>query len=107
MLSRLFRVNTRLFFHSDGKIVVLKEVDSDVETRHYIKNRVKYPKNKKRFNAKRDASNTENTVEGKDKVDKPRFPQRRTNKKPKVEEENNPLNAEVQVSFSSSISSFQ
>lgn len=82
---------------NDGKIVVLKEVDSDVETRHYIKNRVKYPKNKKRFNAKRDASNTENTAEGKDKVDKPRFPQRRTYKKPKVEEENNPLDAEIQT----------
>lgn len=70
-----------------------------METRQYIKNRVKYPKNKKRFNAKRDALNTENTVEGgKDKVDKPRFPRRRTYKKPKVEEENNTTNAEVQVS---------
>lgn len=98
MSSRLFRVNTRLFFRRDGKIVILKEVDSDVETRQYIKNRVKYPKNKKRFNAKRDAPNTENTVEGgKDKTDKPRFPRRRTYKKPKAEEESDPPNAEVQV----------
>lgn len=81
----------------DGKIVVLKEVDSDVETRPYIKNRVKYPK-KKRFSTKRDASNTENTVEGgKDKVDKPRFPRRRTYKKPKAEEESNSPNAETKV----------
>ncbi|XP_071571814.1 methenyltetrahydrofolate synthase domain-containing protein [Temnothorax nylanderi] len=88
---------------NDGKIVVLKEVDSDVETRHYIKNRVKYPRNKKRFNAKRDVSNTENIVEGdKDKVDKPRLPRRRTYKKPKVEEESNPPNAEVQTKVENS-----
>lgn len=67
--------------------------------RQYIKNRVKYSKSKKRFNAKRDTPNTESTMEsGKDKIDKPRFPRRRTYKKPKVEEESNPLNAEVQVS---------
>ncbi|XP_011161574.1 methenyltetrahydrofolate synthase domain-containing protein [Solenopsis invicta] len=82
----------------DGKVVVLKEVDSDVEMRQYIKNRVKYSKSKKRFNAKRDTPNTESTMEsGKDKIDKPRFPRRRTYKKPKVEEESNPLNAEVQT----------
>lgn len=70
-----------------------------METRQYIKNRVKYPKNKKRFNTKRDAPNTENMMEdGKDKVEKPRFPRRRTYKKPKAEEENLP-NAEVQVSL--------
>ncbi|XP_012534203.1 methenyltetrahydrofolate synthase domain-containing protein [Monomorium pharaonis] len=81
----------------DGKIIVLKEVDSDVETHQYIKNRVKYPKSKRRFNVKRDTVNTENTVEdGKDKSDRPRFPRRRTYKKPKVEEESNP-NAEVQM----------
>lgn len=98
MLSRLFRVNTWLFFRSDGKVIILKEVDSDTETRHYIKNRVKYPKNKKRFNAKRDVSNIENTMEGgKDKVDKPRFPRRRTYKKPKAGDESNSPN-ELQVS---------
>jgi len=71
-----------------------------VDTRQYIKNRVKYPKNKKRFNTKRDAPNTENTVESsKDKGDKPRFPRRRTYKKPKAEEESNPSNAEIQVSI--------
>ncbi|XP_011632953.1 methenyltetrahydrofolate synthase domain-containing protein [Pogonomyrmex barbatus] len=81
----------------DGKIIVLKEIDSDIETRQYIKNRVKYPKNKRRF--KRDASNTENFVaeDGKVKVDKPRFPRRRTYKKVKIEEENNFPNIEVQT----------
>ncbi|KAL0125269.1 hypothetical protein PUN28_004418 [Cardiocondyla obscurior] len=83
---------------NDGKSVVLKEVDSDVETRHYIKNRVKYSKNKKRFNAKREVSDTENNVEGgKDKVDKPRFTRRRTYKKSKSEDESDPLNSEVQI----------
>ncbi|XP_029167567.1 methenyltetrahydrofolate synthase domain-containing protein [Nylanderia fulva] len=83
----------------DGKIVILKEVDSDIETHRYIKNRVKYSKNKKHHNIKKDAANIENsTVEGvKDKILKPRFPRRRTYKKTKVEEENNLSNAEVQT----------
>ncbi|CAL1673424.1 unnamed protein product [Lasius platythorax] len=83
----------------DGKMVILKEVDSDIETQRYIKNCVKYPKNKKRLNVKKDASNMENsTVEGaKDKILKPRFPRKRTYKKAKVEEENNLSNVEVQT----------
>lgn len=105
MLNGLFRVNTRLFFRRDGKMVILKEVDSDIETQRYIKNRVKYPKNKKRLNVKKDVSNMENsTVEGaKDKILKPRFPRKRTYKKAKVEEENNLSNVEVQVSTSTYI----
>lgn len=79
-------------------MVTLKEVDSDIETHRYIKNRVKYPKNKKRLNVKKDVSNMENsTVESaKDKILKPRFPRKRTYKKAaKTEEENNLSNAEV------------
>lgn len=83
----------------DGKMVILKEVDSDIETYRYIKNRVKYPKNKKHLNIKKDASNLENsTVEGaKDKILKPRFPRKRTYKKTKAEEENNFSNAETKM----------
>ncbi|XP_032680215.1 methenyltetrahydrofolate synthase domain-containing protein isoform X2 [Odontomachus brunneus] len=85
----------------DGKDVVLKEVDSDVETRQYIKNRLKYPKNKKRLGAKRDVSNTEKknfTAEDvKDKIDKPRFPRKRSYKKVKVEEENNSPNIKTKT----------
>lgn len=80
--------------------MVLKEVDSDVETRQYIKNRLKYPRNKKRLGAKRDASNTEKNFaaeDDKEKTEKPRFPRKRSYKKVKVEEENNSLNTEVQV----------
>lgn len=100
MLNELFRVNTRLFFCRDGKMVILKEVDSDIETHRYIKNRAKYPKNKKHLNIKKDASNIEtSTVESvKDKILKPRFPRKRIYKKAKAEEENNLPNAEVQVS---------
>lgn len=80
-------------------MIILKEVDSDIETHRYIKNRVKYPKNKKRFNIKKDASNVENsTVEGaKDKILKSRFPRKRTYRK--AEEENNISNAEVNSSI--------
>ncbi|XP_012234403.1 methenyltetrahydrofolate synthase domain-containing protein [Linepithema humile] len=79
----------------DGKIVVLKEVDSDVDTRHYVKNRIKYPRSKKRFNTKKDVENS--TAEnGKDKIDKPRFSRKRIYKKVEAEEENNP-NAEIQI----------
>lgn len=80
--------------------MVLKEVDSDVETRQYIKNRLKYPRSKKRLGAKRDAPNTEKkfaSEDGKDKTDKPRFPRKRSYKKVKVEEENNSPNTEIQV----------
>lgn len=74
-----------LFFRRDGKVVALKEVDSDVETRQYIKNRVKNPRNKKRINVSRDAPNLENSnAEGDGEVDKPRFPRRRAYKKTKV-----------------------
>lgn len=78
-------------------MVTLKEVDSDIEMHRYIKNRVKYPKNKKHLNVKKDTSNMENsTVESaKDKILKPRFPRKRTYKKAKTEEENNFSNAEV------------
>ncbi|EFN83333.1 Methenyltetrahydrofolate synthetase domain-containing protein [Harpegnathos saltator] len=84
----------------DGKNVFLKEVDSDVETRQYIKNRVKYPRNKKRLGAKKNASNTEKNFtaeDGKDKTDKPRFPRKRSQKKVPVEEENNSLNIETKT----------
>ncbi|EZA57776.1 Methenyltetrahydrofolate synthase domain-containing protein [Ooceraea biroi] len=80
----------------DGKTVALKEVDSDVETRPYIKNRVKYAKNKKRSNPKRDMTE-DSVMDGtKDKTDK-RFSRRRTYKKTKVEEKNNSSNAEIQT----------
>lgn len=79
-------------------MVILKEADSDIETHRYIKNRIKYPKSKKRLNVKKDAPNMENsTVEGaKDKMLKSRFPRKRTYKK--AEEENNISNADVNTS---------
>lgn len=81
----------------DGKMVILKEVDSDIETHRYIKNRIKYPKNKKRLNIKKDASNMENSTmeDAKDKILKSRFPRKRTYKK--AEEENNISNAEMKM----------
>ncbi|XP_014474591.1 PREDICTED: methenyltetrahydrofolate synthase domain-containing protein isoform X2 [Dinoponera quadriceps] len=85
----------------EGRDVVLKEVDSDVETRQYIKNRLKYPRNKKRPGAKKDASGTKNftTEDGtNDKTDnKPRFTRRRSYKKAKVEEESNFPGAETKT----------
>lgn len=80
-------------------MVILKEVDSDIETHRYIKNRIKYPKNKKRLNIKKDASNMENSTmeDAKDKILKSRFPRKRTYKK--AEEENNISNAEVNTSI--------
>jgi len=83
------------------KEVVLKEVDSDVETRSYVKNRAtKYTKNKKHPNAKSDSSTKNSVTEStKEKMDKSRFPRRRIHKKTKLEEENNPLNAEIQVNI--------
>ncbi|XP_020293166.1 methenyltetrahydrofolate synthase domain-containing protein [Pseudomyrmex gracilis] len=72
----------------DGKIVALKEVDSDVETRQYIKNRVKNPRNKRRVNVSKDAPNVENSNrEGDGEVDKPRFPRKRAYKKTKTKTE--------------------
>jgi len=94
---------TIYLFRRDGKMkeVVLKEVDSDVETRSYVKNRAtKHTKNQKHPNAKSDMSSTKNTVVEKEKMDKSRFSRRRIHKKTKLEEENNLLNTEIQVSIS-------
>lgn len=77
----------------------MKEVESDVDTRHYVKNRIKYSRSKKRFNTKRESYNVENSTaeNDKDKINKPRFPRKQMYKKVEAVEENNP-SAEVQVS---------
>lgn len=92
-----------MFFRSDGKIVVLKEIDSDVEMHRYVKHRIRYPrKEQKRLGAKKDAPNTENSAaesEKGDKIDKPRFALRkRSHKRAQPDEENSSPNTEVQVS---------
>ncbi|XP_015597153.1 methenyltetrahydrofolate synthase domain-containing protein isoform X2 [Cephus cinctus] len=61
----------------EGKIIVLKEVDSDRETRQYEKNRNKKGKNKTRSKAKADISQTQTAVGGNKDIVKPRFPKRR------------------------------
>lgn len=87
---------------NDGKIVVLKEIDSDVEMHRYVKHRIRYPrKEQKRLGAKKDAPNTENSAaesEKGDKVDKPRFALRkRSHKRAQPDEENSSPNTEVQT----------
>ncbi|XP_076751152.1 methenyltetrahydrofolate synthase domain-containing protein lost [Xylocopa sonorina] len=83
----------------EGKVITLKEEDSDAETQKPYRNRPSYVKNKKRFKTRKDASNI-NDEEGEKRM-KTRFPKRRTFNKSKLEEDNNVFSNELEEKMES------
>ncbi|KAL2738755.1 methenyltetrahydrofolate synthase domain-containing protein, partial [Vespula squamosa] len=76
----------------EGKMVILKEVDSDTETKQYYKNHTKRLKYKKRFNPNQYPFKTEDSApeeESSKEVKKP-FPKKRYSRKIKKEENIDP-----------------
>ncbi|XP_017875310.1 methenyltetrahydrofolate synthase domain-containing protein [Ceratina calcarata] len=72
----------------EGKVIVLKEEDSDVEAQKSYRNRSNYVKNKKRFKTRRNESNDNDSNEQGEKQVKTRLPRRRADNKVKSGNDN-------------------
>ncbi|KOC68305.1 Methenyltetrahydrofolate synthase domain-containing protein [Habropoda laboriosa] len=92
----------------EGKIVTLKEEDSDVEIQKPYRNRSNYVKSKKHFKTRKDVSGINDAnEEGEKQPIKTRFPKRRTNNKVKSGNDNNVFSDEVEEKVENNDKSMQ
>lgn len=83
----------------EGKIVILKEVDSDTETKQYYKNHTKRLKYKKRFNPNQFPFKTEDSAPEEESIKKIKksFPKKRYSRNVKKEENIDPSSKDKEV----------